>query len=466
MAAVTAAPQTGRAPVLVDLGSLLCGLSFEALPGPVVRQAKLALFHNLVVALAARALPLPGQDRARWPEPLPGPAATRLTDGRLGPAEATVYTNALAMGARAQHDEHSPTISHLGSTVVPAALAVACQRRLAGRDFLTALVAGYEAGARVGAVSVEQTVARGFRSTGLYGPFAAAASAARAWDLPADQTTASLGIAASFAGGLTQTWLSGGQEWRHQTAAAARNGYAAAELARAGVRAAEDVLEGRAGFYRAYAGTGLDPDGCLKPMGSPWAVEELLLKRYPICALNQAPVAEALALTGGHPLRPDDLDTLTVRMHPAEADYPGVDAPGRPSTLAAALMDVRFCVAAAVVRGRVDLQDLQDPQSVEAAVPEVAARVDLVRDSGVPRRHTRVALRLRGGNERCSAQPARVYYTPDTAQQLALSLLPLMRVSAARLERLRRLVFSLEDCGDVGNDLFALCRPARPEAGR
>src|SRR3954447_18035118 len=106
----------GDRPLLTELAEFACAIQMSQVPASVVEHAKLTFQHNLLVALAARRERLPGQDWEEWPAGLPrAGSATRLTTGRQAPAERAVVTNALAMGARAQHDEYPPAISHFGS---------------------------------------------------------------------------------------------------------------------------------------------------------------------------------------------------------------------------------------------------------------------------------------------------------------------------------------------------------------
>src|SRR5690606_38176061 len=109
------------------------------LPAATRSATTSALLHNLTVAPAAHGLALPGTAGSRE---LPSAAtAVSLPD----PAFAT----SLRMGARAQHDEHPRSVTHLGSAVTPAVLAVA-PRDVDGARVLSALAIGYQVGGVLG----------------------------------------------------------------------------------------------------------------------------------------------------------------------------------------------------------------------------------------------------------------------------------------------------------------------------
>ncbi len=58
---------------------------------------------------------------------------------------------------------------HNGVTVIPAALAIAQTRKIGGREFLAAVVAGYEVGSRLAHVVQPEHWYRGFQATGTFG---------------------------------------------------------------------------------------------------------------------------------------------------------------------------------------------------------------------------------------------------------------------------------------------------------
>ena len=93
---------------------------------------------------------------------------------------------------------------------------------------------------------------RGFQSTATCGGFGAAVAAARLafHDVAAaDHKIAStIGLVASFSGGLTRFYFSGSTVKRIHAARAAENGVGATLLARHGFAGPEDIIEGANGF--------------------------------------------------------------------------------------------------------------------------------------------------------------------------------------------------------------------------
>jgi 2-methylcitrate dehydratase PrpD len=100
-------------------------------------------------------------------------------------------------------DVHREGVLHVGAVTLPALIAAAESHAvLSGRDFLTAALAGYEIGPRVGLCMGPEHIGQGWHSGATVGVFAAAATAARALSLDAGATVHALGIAGTQSCGL------------------------------------------------------------------------------------------------------------------------------------------------------------------------------------------------------------------------------------------------------------------------
>jgi 2-methylcitrate dehydratase PrpD len=444
-----------RVDILGALTAFAAGLAFEDIPEAVVRRTKLVLRHNLMVMIAARRDPIPGQDRTAWPVALPQAArAVRVTDGLFAPAELAIVTNALAMGARAQHDEHQGSVSHLGSTTVPPLLAAAAFSGANGRTVLRAMIAGYEVAGRIGELSVGETAARGFRPTGLYGPFSGAIASGLALGLDGDTLLSAAAIAAGTSAGFTQAWIAGTDEWRYHTAFASRNGYAAARLAQQGVRGAPDALYGVKGFHRAFGGPHEVEDAELSDLGTRWALDDVLLKPYPVCAFNQSAVQQTLRLTSEHGVAGEDVERVVVRMNDIDLQYPGVDTLAEITTRAQALMCLRTSIATALADGDVAVEalDMHD----RPLVRDLRRRIATDPDATIPTHTSAIDVVLRDGTTLTSGAAQHVLYDDAVAAQMLERLMPVGHPDRSLADRLAVAVEGLDQEGAVGDLLAGL----------
>src|SRR5260370_10947962 len=100
-------------------------------------------------------------------------------------------------------DVHRQGVLHVGAVTLPGLIAVAeSHAALSGRELLTAAVAGYEIGPRVGKCMGQEHIGQGWHSGATVGVYSAAAGAARGLSLSADETVHALGIAGTQSAGL------------------------------------------------------------------------------------------------------------------------------------------------------------------------------------------------------------------------------------------------------------------------
>ncbi|WP_404312118.1 MmgE/PrpD family protein [Agrococcus terreus] len=419
----------------------------ERLGEPVRRAAKAVLLHNLIVGLAAHGMPLPGLSESRalpWAE-------------RPVTAPDLAFATTLRMGARAQHDEHPRSVTHLGSAVTPAVLAVA-PRDIDGERLLAAIAAGYQVGGALGVALLPHVRARGMRATGVVGPIASAAAVAAVMRLDAAAASDAIALAANRAAGYTEVWLEGTDEWRLQTAAAARDGLESALWAAGGARGATAAIEGRSGLLHAL---GVDAEcgaaivGALPgALGGEPVIAQMLLKAHPVCAINQAAVEVAIGLR--RELSDADLSTVervVVRLSDADAAYPGIDRAHPPSSWAQAMMDARQGVAIALADGRVDAAALH-PGSAEAQ--RLRALVDVVGGRPASAAHgAAIEIELADGRRLERASDG-VEVDRARSARMALELLPAAGLPTELAEQLPALVDGIDGAGGVARLVDAL----------
>ncbi|MBI4590489.1 MAG: MmgE/PrpD family protein [Candidatus Rokubacteria bacterium] len=417
------------------LGEFAASVRAADLPPSVLERGRLVLLHNLAVALAGWGPPLPPMELARR-SPVAPNGARLLVDGRrVGAAEAA-FANACLMHVRTQDDFFSGANAHLGAVIIPAALAVAESTGATGTEAVAAIVAGYEVMAAVGEGFSERTTPRGFRPTGIFGPFGSAAAAGRLLGLPPERLGHAIAISASLAGGLTQAWLEGTPEWDLEVGMACRSGVVAALLAAEGMAGASQALEGPRGFYHAFAGEGAALDAGALRLGERWRVLESTFKRFPVSGISQVPVQTALALREKHGLPPERIARAEVAINEFERRYPGVDNPGPFGGPGAALMSLQYCVATALQQGTIVWRDLFE--TGDAARLGLASRVELQGEPDRPPLSCRVRVKTTDGRtlEGAGDPGAGLHFDRGEAVALVWALAPEMPVGNEQVRQL------------------------------
>ena len=233
-----------------ELVEFLHGIEVGTLPAEVLDRARYFLVDYLAVAIRGSR-----EESARCVQRMiertgaTGRATVIGTSIRTLPALAALANGTASHGIE-QDDTHSGGSIHLGTTMYSVALAlVESAPPTTQSRFLPAVVAGYEAAARIAmAVQPKEHYALGFHPTQTCGVFGAAVTASKLLGLTAEQLRAAVGIAGSMAAGSMEFLAEGAWTKRIHPGLAAQNGIHAAMLAAEGFTGPLHILEGRDGF--------------------------------------------------------------------------------------------------------------------------------------------------------------------------------------------------------------------------
>lgn len=358
------------------MAEFVCELELETLPDEVVEKARTCVLNGYGIALGSYTTPFfPVAEKAVLAmDGQRNSGATLLASGQKSTVAGAALANAALFHGRAQEDTCG--VAHFGAVLLPLLSAMVEAGEGSVERLLPALIVGYEVGGVLESAYSAKTTAKGLRASPLYGTVAAAAAVAKMRGLKVDQTAAALCNAASFTGGILQSFGDGTDEWRYQVGIAGRNGLAAASLAEAGSISAHAAFEGRSGFVSAYVGEACDISSLVAQLGKEWAISKVTFKPYPVCALNQTPVIAALALH--KQLDGSEPEAVRIRMNPTCVGYAGMDNTGPFNSLSGTLMSIQFCVATTLLYGEPSVEQMSDfsNPAVLALMPRIKPIAD------------------------------------------------------------------------------------------
>ena len=178
-------------------------ISPETLPADVMDRARYFFLDYLSVAIRGSQ-----EESAKCAQRMiqridaPGRASVLGTPIRTLPGFAA-FANGTASHGIEMDDTHSGGSIHLGATMYSVALAIAeSTPEISAETFLAAVVAGFEAAARIAmAAQPQEQYALGFHPTQTCGVFGAAITAAKLFGLTEEQTLAAVGISRKHGGG-------------------------------------------------------------------------------------------------------------------------------------------------------------------------------------------------------------------------------------------------------------------------
>lgn len=337
-------------------------IKYEDLPEKVINKAKLCVIHSLSCGYAGI--------EERWSK-----AARTIAEesGSFGKAsvwfsdikttmEQAAFVNAVYAQSILYEDIHRDSNAHPGVVVIPAALAAAEETGASMEELLTAIVAGYEIMAKVGRGTNSQDFStRGFRPTSITGTFGSCIAAGHLLKLTLEQQLAAFSLSASLASGINQWAIEGTDDLYIQNGNAAKAGILAAQLAKQGLQAPKEILEGKAGVCRAF---GLSKEKLeTQKENKDFAIMEVLFKPAPACALVQT-TAQAGLEAAEDGVVPGEILKGTIYTFALGTTYAGCDNSEKFEKLLQARMSNQFNFAAALVKGKItngNYCDFEDP---------------------------------------------------------------------------------------------------------
>ncbi|MGA7791215.1 MAG: MmgE/PrpD family protein [Xanthobacteraceae bacterium] len=395
------------------IAEFVAGLAYERIPPEVRERIKLLILDSLGCAIYGANLEwcrilrdtLEALDASRT-------TAVWGTGRKLSSPHAALVNGTQVQGFELD-DVHRTAVLHVGAVTLPPLLAVAeSQARLSGRDLLTAAVAGYEIGPRVGLCMGQEHIGQGWHSGATVGVFSAVSGAARALGLGADATVHALGIAGTQSSGLMAAQY-GAMVKRMHAGRAAQSGLYAALLAGRGFTGIVDVFEAPyGGFCTTFSRSQdrFDLAQLSAGLGERYETMRISLKFYSCVGSNHTTLDAIRDIRKRHPFTLDAIDSITVHASQVTLDHAGW--PYKPEGLTAAQLNLAFCVATLLIEGDVFVDEFTPACVADPARIALAQKVKVMHDPaitalGAAHRHTvRVEVRLRDGSLECETREA------------------------------------------------------------
>lgn len=455
--------QTGR------LAAWLEDLTLDHVPERVRERAKYLLLDGIGCAIVGARLPWSSK-AVEIVTRLEGAGACSVVGwDRKTTAPAAALLNGTFIQGFELDDYHPRAPLHSASLVLPVLLAaIDSGTMVSGARALTAAIAGFEVGPRVGlALHGAQMLSRGWHSGSVFGTFAAAASAGTLLGLDAAAFEDALGLAATQSAGLMAAQYEAMSKRMHH-GFAARNGLYAAHLAAGGYTGIKRVFERDYGGFLSTFGEGHAPDlgQIALGLGERWETERIVVKSYAAMGGLHAPLDALFEIARQRPLVPRDIERIEVDVSHSVYHH-GWWAVERPLTPIGAQMNLGYALAVAVIDGAALTQQFApqriDRDDVWELIPRIAARHDPSFDDAlVSRGRTRLRIFLRDGTMlQTERQASRAVLEPLGGAEIVAKYRRLTEglIAVERQAAIERTVLAIETLPDAA-PLDALLAPS------
>jgi len=306
-----------------------------------------------------------------------GSARVRATIAPYGGGPATVFgatakaatpwaalANGMAAHALDFDDNYLPGFTHATAVLGPALFALGEEIGASGRQILDAYIVGLEMHGAVGRGVNRDHYDMGWHGTSTVGCIGTAAACGRLLGLDSDQMTNAMSLGVSMSSGAKVQF--GTMAKPYHAGMAAKNAVLAAQLAANDFEARDVALEGKLGFKDLYGGPNARGWADVLPtVGKPLAIVEFGLapKLYPCCGSTHRVLDIVLALRAEHGIEAEDIDKVETLVGFGNKRNLMYDDPQQEME---ARFSMNYCIAVAMLNGRVSLSDFT-PEAVHRA---------------------------------------------------------------------------------------------------
>jgi 2-methylcitrate dehydratase PrpD len=366
------------------IAEFVSGLRYEAIPPEVLARIKLLMLDALGCAIYGADLAWSRILQQRLGELDTTPAcAVWGTRQRLSAPHAALVNGTQVQGFELD-DVHRQGVLHVGAVVLPALVAITELRPgMSGKEFLTAAVAGYEIGPRVGICMGPEHIAQGWHSGATLGVFSAAAGAARGLKLDTAKTVHALGIAGTQAAGLMAAQY-GAMVKRMHAGRSSQSGLYGALLADAGFTGIVNVLESEYGGFCTTFSRSTDRFKLAEltaGFGTIWQTMGVALKFYACVGTNHTTLDALRDMRRERRFGADDVKKIVVHGSQVTASHVGWKYV--PQGLTSAQLNMPYCVATWLIEDDCFVDQFTEEKVADPARMALAEKVEVLHDPAI-----------------------------------------------------------------------------------
>jgi 2-methylcitrate dehydratase PrpD len=303
------------------------------------------------------------------------PEATVWMDGLKTSSLNAALANATMIHTVDFDDTHPDSISHLGASLLATVIALGEKTGASGKDVITAFVAGYEVGARVGnsVNKIGRTHYKFWHPTATAGTIGASAAAAKMMKLGQSEIEQAIGLGVDQAVGFRYCIDKGDFSKSLHPGWAAMRAVMSAQIISVGANGPKGLLEYDSGFCNAMSSSP-NVDELTKGLGKDFEILLDALKFYPTIHCSHTAIEATLGVVFNHKLKEEDVERVEIRISDL-AKGQGMNY--EPDNPLAARLSIPFCVATAVLKGHLELSDFIKEELHNPKLRQVMAKIKI-----------------------------------------------------------------------------------------
>ncbi|HCF74897.1 MAG: MmgE/PrpD family protein [Pseudomonadales bacterium] len=433
---------------LGNLCEFLSRTSFEDLPSPVIQRGRQVTADTIAAIVGGSAEP---EVLALTESMAQGSSgkSTVLGSGKKLQAGTAAFLNGTA-GTFLEMDEGNQFCQgHPAIHVLPAVLACTQSQELDGRQFLLALVLGYEVGSRIG---IGATIRKSMHPHGTWGTVGGAVAVAKLAGATPREFRETINVASTLGLGTSrQTMLQGGTVRNSFAGVSGQMAVMAWDMVRAGFNGEHDGLST---IWGSVLSENWDPVALTEELGTRWEIARNYFKRHSCCRYCHGALDVLARICADTDFQVSDIDKIKVETYSLAAQLNDRS----PRNTLAAKFSVPFAIASTLVNGHSGLASFTWEAIGRDEIMALASRVEVVEDKTLTAmvpdyRPARVKISLKDGQllegfTRTNRGDSEDPYTQDVLTEKFFELTTRVWPSAAA-EAVFAAAMRIERLGDV-----------------
>lgn len=345
------------------LADFIINLKFEKIPKNAIDRAKELMLDTIGVCIA-------GSNESSVASAIKAFEGIQAAKGdveifskraKFSPEYAAML-NAISSHALDFDDTHTEAILHASAILTPLCLTYGESLGVDRRRIITAFIAGWEIGARVGIASKGTFHKKGFHTTAIAGTFAATAAVCVLMQCNKEECINALGFAASFASGVNEFLSNGSNSKVLHVANCVQNAIMIGNLVKASMFGPVSIFEGKNNIFKAFGiEDQCDKKEIINGLGEIWQIMQVSLKPYPSCHFAHGFIECAIMLRNDG-LNSDDISSIEcfVDEVPIAFICDPIESKQAPQTQYEAKFSMPFLMALGFVDGNVTLKSFDN----------------------------------------------------------------------------------------------------------
>lgn len=445
---------------LERLAKFIYEIKYDDIPSSVVEAGKLCVLDSFAAAAGASrdelAVNIAGEYKSYY---------TDVNDvdiwgmGMKAPMIQGAFINSL-MGHRLELDDvHTKSKTHIGTVVVPVALCMAQHSGASGKEFLEAVICGYEVMSRIGmAFGVSSHRNKGWHVTSTAGTFGACAAASKLLKLDEEKTAHALGMAGTQSFGLWAFLEDSASSKILHPARAASSGMESAILAKAGMTGPRGILTAKDGGLLKAMSDECDLSMIDRDLGVVYEIKNVDNKPYPCCRSTHCAIDSALYLREKYDIDVSLIEEIEVSTYLVGYKQCGLtEGSLNPRTPTEAKFSTPYTVAVALAKGNITLDDFKAENINTENIKKILKKVRVQSDDTFTERYPehwgcRTRIQMKNGDvfETEIRDAFGSVYNPVSAEKIYGKAAPLLKDAyGSRTDEIINTVLNIEKIDDL-----------------